>query len=176
MYMQKLPVLSADKYWFLEHGLFVETAGAKGDQRYVKKVLDCFPGASGGGRFKSTCVRLRSLQASPVGDLFEHGLKSQLETICGWLNIGIRRVVIKKGLLHDAKARMANFLEFSVDPGASGGVLLAGKAAVTAMLADLQRRSDAEEHIELSELQPLIMFTYLLSAGERQKVSDWARR
>lgn len=179
---QKAVLQSADKYWLIEQGFFMEMAdesGEKMNSRYSRSVLACLPTPEKPTTMRESLDALRALQASPMGKYCGHAVTSHIDTIMGWLNCGLQRVMIKMsvpeaGLLRDARAAMGDFLRRNPSSGGSAAAALVGRPAAQAILKELREKVAAGEKVQLAEMQDLVVFNFLLSVDERKEVHAWA--
>ena len=180
---ERLNLISADRYWMVEHAFFAEMSTDEGEGRYGQKILQVLPTKTKAVTFQQALDQLRALKASALGRFCNRVVASNLDTILGWAASGKQRQMIKMpradgGLLKLARQQFGFFFRatFGSTADGMGKVEAYGRDAAERLLASLDAKEKAGNMIQLGDIQDLVVFNFLLTEDERKKVSCWAEK
>lgn len=158
----------------IEEAFFASMAGDVGCEKFKVAVLACLPIAATQLTWAEARIRLETLVASPFARFCGQGLLSQVQTVLLWVKAGeaqrqVKCANVTADFLRQARDACALFL---VAPAAGDRAELRGKAAAGSIFAAARTKA-ATTKVELSDLKDLVIFDWLLTVEQQQRVAGW---
>jgi hypothetical protein len=164
-----------DKFVVIEEAFFLGMAGDVGREKFKIALLECLPTAQRDMTWTQSRGKLEALADSCFAKFTGRGLLGQLQTVILWVKAGegsrqVKMKLVTSEYLQKARDAMAFFYTYD---GKTGKAPKKGKVGVDELFKDVSKYMEADVAVPLTTLKPLVIYQWLLTAAQQQKVTSW---